>query len=159
MLRDEFDRIIELFAQSAEGKPVQLEELFGQCTQFFDQLKQVLREGSSEEKQEALKLMGEMHTKMMGEIKKVSEKTGLTEEQLMAVAENPRNFSQEQWRSIQEAKGKISEAGSDLVQILRKGETGSAPSSAPAALPKKASGVPLKKKEGPKSQKKGWLKT
>ncbi len=116
MLKEEFNRLMNLFAQGAEGQPINLEEIFKQSLAFFEHLNVQLEKGSQDEKKEALMMMSEMYTQMMQETKKICEKTGMTEEQLSTYAENPSNFSSEQWNSIQEAKEKMFSAGQNLAK-------------------------------------------
>jgi hypothetical protein len=151
MLKDDFDRIMEIFMQSAEGKAVNLEQLFAQSMSFFEQLKEVLRKGEAGEKKEAMLLMGELYTKMMAEMKRISARTGLSEEQLFALSENPSNFSQDQWRVIQTAREKLGHTGTDLARIISGGAVTSLP---PPPTPK----VPSKKK-GSSKKRGGWIQS
>jgi len=118
MIKDEFNHLMNLFAQGADGQPINLEEVFKQSFAFFDHLNIQLQKGSQEEKKEALMMMSEMYTQMMQETKKICEKTGMSEEQLSSYAENPNNFSPEQWASIQEARNKMLSTGKNLAQSV-----------------------------------------
>lgn len=160
MLKDEFNRLMNLFAQGAEGQPINLEEVFRQSLAFFDHLNVQLQKGSQEEKKEALMMMSEMYTQMMQETKKICEKTGMSEEQLTSYAENPSNFSPEQWSSIQEARKKMLSAGQNLaksVSAIDPGsrKTGGSTPSAPA--PKE--GEPKKGGHVKKSKKNQWMRS
>ena len=118
MLQEEFKRLITLFQEAAEGKPVQLEEVFKHSLQVFEQMKQELTNGSQEDRVEAMRLMSEMYQQMKIASKRIAETSGLTEEQLVSYAENPSNFTPEQWKTIQASKEQIVHAGSDLAKIL-----------------------------------------
>ena len=118
MLRDEFDRLVKLFEEGVEGKPINLNDIFSQSLQFFEHLKVQIASGTSDEKKEAMEMMTQLYTHMMEETKKISERSGLSEEQLIAYADNPANFTPDQWRAIQESKDKISRAGSDLAKVI-----------------------------------------
>lgn len=123
MLKDEFNRLMSMFNDAAEGKQVNLEEVFKQALQLFQQMKQQMVTGSTEEKIEAMKLMTELYGQMMVVTKKITEKSGLTEEQLAAFAENPANFTPQQWNTIQSSKEQINRAGEDLAKTLKKTPT------------------------------------
>ncbi len=118
MLRDDFNQLLKLFQEGAEGKLPNLEEVFSQSLEFFKHLKEQMQKGTPEEKQEAIKMMGELYTQMMAQTKKITEKSGLTEDQLLNFAENPANFTPEQWKAIQDSKQKISEASQDLSKVI-----------------------------------------
>jgi hypothetical protein len=110
-----------LFREASEGKPIHLEEVFKQSLHFFAQMKEQIATGSEEDKAEAMKLMSEMYTQMMAASKRISEMSGMTEEQLAAFAENPANFTAEQWSSIQASRDQIARAGQDLAKTLEGG--------------------------------------
>jgi hypothetical protein len=145
MIKDEFNRLIKLFHEAAEGKIINLEEVFGQCLAFFERLREQIAKGSIEEKKEAIAAMAEMYTKMMEETKKISEQSGMSEEQLLSFAENPANFSPEQWQKIQESRDKIYKAGQNLAKTIQ--EHGAAPQ------PQK------EEKKGKKSKKSQWMRS
>lgn len=120
MLKDEFDRLMKLFHEASDAKASNLEEVFSQSLVFFEHLKDQIANGSNEDKREALRMMSEMYAQMMAESKRISERSGMTEEQLMAFAENPGNFTPEQWNAIQASKEKIVHAGQDLAKTIEK---------------------------------------
>jgi hypothetical protein len=142
MLKDEFQRLMTLFHEAAEGKTTNLEEVFKQSLQIFQHMKEQMAAGTQEDKTEAMKLMAEMYQQMNAESKRISEVSGLTEEQLVAFAENPANFTPEQWSSIQASKEQIVNAGQDLATTLERSD-------------KTPQGVEQKKPEnkGPKDKK------
>lgn len=114
MIKDEFESLKTLFHAAAEGKPVNISAVFQQSLRFFEELKGQLASGSTEDKQEAIDLMRQMYEQMIGDTKKIVEKSGLSEEQLAAFAENPANFSKEEWKAIQASKEQIQEVGENL---------------------------------------------
>lgn len=161
MLKDEFNRLMNLFAQGAEGQPINLEEVFRQSLAFFDHLNNQLQKGSQEEKKEALMMMSEMYTQMMQETKKICEKTGMSEDQLTSYAENPSNFSPEQWSSIQEARKKMLSAGQNLAKSVSAMDPGSARKTgggSPSA-PAPKEGEPKKSGHVKKSKKNQWMRS
>ena len=122
MLKDEFNRLSQLFANAAEGKESNLENVFKESLQFFEHLKEQIATGSPEDKVQAIQMMTKMYQQMMAETKRITERSGMTEEQLTAFAENPANFSKEQWESLQASKEQIQHVGEDIVKVIEKGE-------------------------------------
>jgi hypothetical protein len=145
MLRDEFNRLMALFQEASEGKPINLEEVFKQSLHFFEQMKDQMATGTQEDKIEAMKLMTEMYTQMMAASKRIAEVSGMTEEQLAAFAENPANFTPEQWSAIQASRDQIARAGKDLAKTVEGGPSAG-----------KEEGKGPKDKKGKKSQ---WLRS
>jgi hypothetical protein len=148
MLKDEYNRLIKLFHDGGDGKSINLDEVFSQSIEFFQHLKNQIEKGTDEEKKEAMTMMADMYNQMMAETKKITERSGFSEEQLLAYAENPSNFTPEQWRQIEESKQKISEAGTDLSKALQELTKGAPPS--PGAKDEK---------KGKKSKKSQWMRS
>jgi hypothetical protein len=127
MIKDEFNRLTKLFHEAAEGKTINLEEVFSQSLAFFEHLREQIAKGSDEERREAIAMMAEMYTRMMEDTKKICERSGMSEEQLLSFAENPSNFSPEQWQKIQESRDKIYKAGQNLARTIQDKGAGSKP--------------------------------
>jgi hypothetical protein len=147
MLKDELEQLLKLFREGAEGKLSSLEEVFTKSVDLFNHLKEQMQNGTPEEKQEAAKIMGEVYTQMMKTTQEITEKSGLSEDQLLSFAENPANFTPEQWAAIQESRQKISQAGQDLAKVIE--GQGSSASSQEKKPPK----------EGKHSKKSNWLRS
>ena len=120
MLKDEFNHLMALFREGAEGKKVNLHQLFSESLAFFEHLKEEFQQASPEERAEVLQMMTAMHREIIEESKKIMKTSGLTEEQLLSFAENPSNFTPEQWKEFQESKSQIHKAGMDLVKVVKK---------------------------------------
>ncbi len=148
MLKDEFERLKNLFHEAAEGKPVNLEEVFKHSLQMFEEMKEQMIAGSPEDRAEAMKMMGKMYEQMMQESKKITDTTGLSEEQLVSFAENPANFTPEQWSAIQASKEQIADAGKDLAKTLQDLNSPSQPPSGKRP-----------ENKGPKGDKSKWIRS
>ena len=118
MLQEEFARLIYMYQQAAEGKEGSVKELFQKSLQFIEDLKQQLITGDEEDKQAAVRMMSELYQHMRNHTKSMCEKTGVTEEEMAANAENPANFTPEQWQSMQESKLKLAQSGQELVNCF-----------------------------------------
>jgi len=147
MLEEKFKRIIDLFRQSIEDSTVDLEKICREAIEFFEHLKGKLQNGTETEKKEALRIMNEVSSEMNKQIRLLQEKMGATEEQMRAFAENPSNFSPEQWRLMQETKDKLSKDTKALIQLIKGKSTGL------EKRPKEE-----EKKKGTKPKKSGWLR-
>ncbi len=120
MLKDEFIRVMQLFHDAAEGEKINLEEVFQQSFQLFEHIKDQIATGTPDEKREALRMMSEMYTQMIKDSKRIAESSGMTEEQLLSFADNPSNFTPEQWNAMQSSKERIRAAGEELSASLEK---------------------------------------
>ena len=138
MLQDEFKRLLGLFHDAAEGKNSNLDQIFREALVFFQHLKEQIAVGDAEDRKMVIQMMAELSKKMAEESKRIAQRTGMSEEQLMAFAENPTNFSKEQWASIQASKEQIAKAGKDLVQTVENTQkTGPSASEPKVKKPKK----------------------
>jgi hypothetical protein len=154
MIKDEFEHLMSLFREGAAGKKVDLHKVFEESLAFFEHLKKELQEGTPEERKEVLQMMSTMHKEIVEESKKLLKNSGMSEEQLVTFAENPANFTPEQWEAFQESKNEIHKAGMDLAKVAKR------------VLPPhehKEHSVQEIKEKGPKKTKQigksGWMRT
>ncbi len=143
MFEEEYNNLMGSFAKLASGETANLEGVFKQVFAFFEALNGKLKTGSEEEKKEAMMMMNQMYQQMLQYSKQISEKTGMSEEQLATYAENPSNFSPEQWEAMQEVRKKMFTAGQNLAKLM----------TSPGQQPGKPSGPGISSK--PKEEKKG----
>ena len=113
-MQNEFDKIMEFFDLPAEEKETRLQEVFEDALGYFERFKSTMINGSPEEKKDALEKVMRLKTKIEEETKRVCEKTGLTPKQLMDYSNDPKNFSIEQWSTIQETKKKLADSMDSL---------------------------------------------
>ncbi len=138
-MHDEFDRIMAFFSLSPEEKEERLHEIFEDTVDYFDRFKHIMLNGTPEEKEEAVKKMGMIKSKIEAETKAISEKTGLSEEELQKQAMKKENFSDSQWDTITDAKKKIGKGLEELTSNDEGNKLGesSAPRKRKARKPKK----------------------
>jgi len=127
MFEEDIKKLLSYFTQISEGKPVNLNEMVQEFLIFFDKLKLQLKTADEAQKKEIFALMNDMHKKLLAETKKISEKTGMSDDQLLKFIENPGNFSPDQWQTIQDAKEKMRHASQELTQTLKPHPTGEKP--------------------------------
>lgn len=153
MLRDEYEKMMASFKETLDGKTVNFEELCGESLGFFKMIQEVVQTGSEKEKEEVVAMMGEMYSTLMDETKKLTAKTGLTEQQLLAFAENPENFDADQWKIIQDTRKSMFQAGDSLNEYV-KGDKAIGMSGDGESKP-----ALKKKKKRPGGGKKDWMKS
>jgi hypothetical protein len=127
MLKDEFEHLLDLIRQGAEGKAVNLHEVFSESMTFFQHFKEEFERASPEEKKDLMQMMMAMNKEIMQESQKILKNSGMSEEQLVAFAENPSNFTPEQWKDFQESKAGIHKAGMELFKEVHKTLPGTPP--------------------------------
>lgn len=119
MLKEKFERLFHAFDKKAHGQEVNLESVFRDSIEFFQQLKRELQTATPEERKDLMHMVQEMNDKINEESYKICSKTGMSEQQLMEYAENPNNFSEHQWRTIQKGKGEMLKVGQQIGRIIR----------------------------------------
>lgn len=150
LIQEEFSRLIYLYQQAAEGKNVTVQDVFQKSLEFIEHLKEVIRKGDEEDRKAAIRMMNELFEHMQNHTKILCEKTGVTEEELMAKSEDPANFTPEQWRMMQEDKAKLAQSGKQLAELLQK----------PGAQTKADIPSPEKKEKKAKKPKKShWMRS
>lgn len=143
MLKDEFDKLLALFEKGSKGKSVDMNEVLEQSLLFFDDLQKEFQTASPEDRESILAMMNKMYEKIQAESQRITEKTGMTEDQLIAYSDNPKNFSADQWFKIQETKKKMMKTGRSINKILQ---------------PKEEKAHPPKKSIS-KIKKKNWIRS
>lgn len=160
MIREEFSRLIFMYQQAAEGKGGDVQDIFQKSLDFIELLKQMLINGDQEDKMAAVRMMKELHQHMKEHTKIMCKKSGISEEQLMANAENPANFTPDQWKKMQESKEQLAREGEELVKILH--EQKSASDAEKPESPESLMSKGPHKKQGPKpkkSKKSDWMRS
>ncbi len=122
MLQEEFSRLIFMYQEAAEGKGTSVQDIFQKSLDFIQHLKKEVAEGNEEDRQAAVKMMNELYQHMKNHTKTMCDRAGITEEEFIANAENPSNFTPEQWRAMQASREDLAHAGQDLVKLLREKE-------------------------------------
>lgn len=118
-MNEEYQRIMALFERMHEGKKVDLEELMDEATAFFAKVKEAVKKGTPEERQELRKMVQDLHDRLAEEAKFISQKAGMSEEEIGRYLENPANFSPARWRSMQETRQRMQEAGKEITRELK----------------------------------------
>jgi adenylosuccinate lyase len=95
---------INALLKDKENIPIEkLEELVQEMLEFFQDISEVLNEGTGEEKKEAVGLMFEIQEKFRELGEAVAKKMGLNSDQIQKML-NPKDFFPEQWKNIENIK-------------------------------------------------------
>ncbi len=143
-MKDEFDRIMEFFDLPPEEKEEHLAEVFAETAAYFERFKYTLIHGTPKERDEAIKRVGVLKQKIEEETKRLTEKTGLSEEELAKVSQDPSLYDQDQYEAIEKSKREISEGVQEIKEVLSQQQGEPQPPLAPTPPKKK------KKRKGPK---------
>lgn len=106
MIEKEYERLMELVEKSATLE-VSMEEVLKESVGFFEMLRLEFPKAEYEKRQEMLQMMSSLHAKLQEVSKKSAEASGMSEEELQAYAEDPGNFSPDQWHLVQETRKKL----------------------------------------------------
>lgn len=123
-MRDEFRKLFHLLAEAQQGKQVDLGDMLKESLAFFEHLKEIFKSGSEEEKKETVKIMNDLYAQLMTQMKRVCERTGMSEDQLFSFCDNPNNFTAEQWQVMEEAKKRLFQSGRELTDQVRHAKDG-----------------------------------
>lgn len=104
MIKKEYERLLGLLEQK-EG--LTLEEILREAVVFFEALRKEFPAATKEEREEMVHMMTHLHSKLQELSKTTAEASGMTEDELSAFAENPSNFTPEQWQLVQKTKKEL----------------------------------------------------
>ncbi len=140
-MEEQYHKLLDLIKKANGDKSFKLEDLLKEVIIFFDNIRGTYVSAPKEEKQELMKMMNQLYTHLQTISKQVSEKSGMTEADLKAYTEDSSNFSEEQWRFLQQSKEKLQTSVKQFSASLRE-----------------RPGVPQvpKRKRTPKIKKRDW---
>ncbi len=122
MMHEDFERLMKLFTQADEGLEVSLEKTIAEAVALFDNIKTSLATATPEEKLRLMEELNQMHATLAKETKKVTDKAGMTEEEILAGVENPQLYTPSQWESLQEAKQQLFKSGNVIKKMIQPAE-------------------------------------
>jgi len=150
MIKQEYQNLLGRLEQALDNKSVALEEILRDAVSFFDSLRQEFPKAPKEEREEMIQMMTQLHAKLQEVSKKTAEDSGMTEEELAIFADNPSNFTPEQWQLVQGTKRKLYDSARKFSASLET-EKG-----AGEAAPKKGA---IRPRTGRRAGRKDWKKT
>lgn len=96
-----FEKIFEDLIKS-EGNS-NSKAAFDQALKYFHSLNETLKNGTEEEKTKAMKEFIAFKKRLEDSVKKLKEKTGMSDEQIKDIMRNQENYKPEDWEIIQES--------------------------------------------------------
>lgn len=152
MFKEEYQKLFELIEKSEKDpQNFSLEEVLTEAAVFFEELRKTYPIASMEERQVMLEMMQTLHKKLQLVSKKLSESTGMTEEEFRVYSENPSNFPPEQWHLIQETRKTLFDSARKLSQALEQEQQSSPDVQAPRSKPIRNPTKRAKRKDWKKS--------
>lgn len=159
MIKKEYEKLIDLVEKGARLE-ASLEEILQESVVFFEKLRVEFPKADKEEREEMIHMMTTLHARLQEVAKQSAEASGMSEEELSVYAEDPSNFSPEQWRVVQSSRRKLYDSARKLSSAMeeqsrRKGAPGEAKEKEAGATPKKK---PTRSKTR-RSKKGDWMKS
>ncbi len=146
-MEDEFDRLLELFAEPQEVKQEKVEEIFKLTMDFFERYKHVFASGTQEEKTLIQRKMDILKGRLKEENEATQAKIGLSNEEVREISINPKHFNEKQWNFLQKAQAALEEEKKqENIRMQQKKE-------------ERESSLLGKKKQKSTVKKSGWLKS
>lgn len=106
MIKKEYERLMELVAKSASLE-VPMEEILKESVLFFEKLRVEFPKAGKDEREEMIHMMTSLHSKLQEVAKESAEASGMSEDELNEYAEDPSNFTPEQWQMVQSSRRKL----------------------------------------------------
>lgn len=131
MLKDEYTRLLKMIEQATDSEEFSLEEVLKEAVVFFEALRKEFPQASKEDREEMVHMMTHLHATLQEVSKKTAEAAGMSEEDLSAYAENPSNFTPEQWQMVQDTKRQLYDSARKFSSSIGKDEEEKKPHSKP----------------------------
>lgn len=145
-MHEELKRIMHFFELDADKKAEHLQEVFQDTVEFFNRFKHTLEEGNAEEKKQIIDEVLQLQEKLQIQTDQMCSSMEMSEEELKEFAQNPANFSEEEWTTIQDARVRLEDQASEIDKIIN------------YSSPKQTSDKKTKKADV-RSKKKKWVKS
>lgn len=123
MIKDEYNRLLQLIENATDFQKVSLEDILREAVVFFEVLRKEFPTAPKEEREEMIQMMTHLHNRLHEISKATAEASGMTEEELSAFAENPSNFTPEQWQIVQKTRRELYDSARKFSSALEKEKT------------------------------------
>ena len=108
------EKIEEIFSVEDKFSPENMERLIQETLSFFYEMQEKLESNDPKVKEEAMALAEALKTKLEEQAKILCEANGMDPSKLENYLEEPSNFSEEEWKAIEQAKSDIAFLQQDL---------------------------------------------
>jgi len=99
---------------------VDLPVLLSEVVTLFNHLKSVLPKTNPKERSDIVAKITQLHAFLMKESKRLSAQTGISQEQMLRFAENPNNFTKEQWSLLENIKNVMGIQTQEIKNVMQK---------------------------------------
>lgn len=120
MIKKEYQKLLEAIEQCRDVEKVTLKDILTQAVAFFEILRKEFPKATKEEREEMIQMMTHLHSRLHEISKETAEASGMTEEELSAYAENPNNFTPEQWQMVQNTRKELYDSARKFSSTLEK---------------------------------------
>ena len=118
-ITQEIDQVMADLQKSVDANGnIDLPLLLGEVVSLFEHLKSVLPKTNPKERSAIVDKMSQLHVFLLKESKRLSNQTGISEEQMLRFAENPDNFSKEQWALLEKVKTVMSSQTNEIKKVM-----------------------------------------
>ncbi len=141
--------ILEKIEQSSKGEKVSLESILKEIAVLFQEFQVELKTAEPEEKKTLIKMMNDFHLRLKELTQSIGEQVGMSEEDLIAYAQNPSNFSPFEAGWIERSKNSIESISENVAKEMHEGEE----------KPKEPPPPPSKKSKRKRPKRSDWRKS
>lgn len=156
MIKKEYKKLLAILEESAKLEKVSLEDILKEAVVFFEELRKTFPTASKDEREEMMQMMTHLHGELQRISKETAQKAGMSEDELSAYAENPSNFSPEQWQMVQGSKKQLYDSARKFSSAMEKEQK---ETQAPEGEEVKKTAKKPIRKAARRSRKKDWTKT
>lgn len=103
-MKDEFQKIIDLFDLEPEEKENKLDEIFRLSMDFIEKYKYIQQDGTDREKEDISNKLAILKEKISKEAKASEEALSLSKDEINELSSDQSNFTSEQWELLQQTK-------------------------------------------------------
>lgn len=160
-IAEDIEKVMSELRKSVDANGnVNLLFMLREVVNLFERIKAVLPQTNVQERARFFTALHKLHAFLQTEAQRLSQKTGISEEQMSRYAENPDNFTKEQWSLLLEVKKKMGQQAIDMKAIMQKLEEQLVPAGSSTSLPPatEALEAPLKKKRVSSPRRKTQMK-
>lgn len=152
-LDQELKGLIDFF-QSTDPASMNIEDGMKNVVRFFEKMTQLLETASPEHKKGMTEQLNELFQKLSTTLTPFGEAAGMSDEDLLTLAENPKNFQEEQWKMMQELRGQVTECAKKIASSMVSSEGSVEP-----AAPKQEESPKVDKKKPHIPPRSTWMKS
>lgn len=119
LITQEIDQVMADLQKSVDANGnIDLPVLLAEVVTLFEHLKSVLPKTNPQERTAIVDKMSQLHVFLLKESKRLSNQTGISEEQMLRFAENPDNFTKEQWALLDKVKSVMTIQTNEIKKVM-----------------------------------------